>query len=102
MCLIKVNFDNVADEIKPIPPGSYVGEMKESSIEVSKKGKDQLVVKFDIQNEGGVAHGRTISSYFGLDNEFGQVGMKRLCKAAGVTVGSAGFDASDLIGRHAK
>lgn len=99
---IQVNLNDVPDKVPQIAPGEQVLEIIKAEMAVSKKGNNMLVIEFKVNNDSSKDHGRAISDYIGgLDKDFGQVRLRRLCKSAGMTDLSA-VDTSDLVGKSVK
>jgi len=102
MPLLDFNFEDVPDEIKPIPKGDYNLETPEApTIEPTSSGKgNNLIVQFAIAD--GEYKGRKLKDYFYLGNEIGLINTKRFLKACGVTPTSSGINTEELMGRLVK
>ena len=102
MAMLDFNFNEVPDEIKPIPPGEYNLEVSEPpEISPAKSGKgNNMIVQFAVA-DGEFAR-RTMRHYFFLGNEIGLVNTKRFLKAAGITPGAEGISTEELAGRIVK
>lgn len=97
MVHIATNFDEVADEIRPISPGVYRCVIDDATVEPTKKGDgEKVVVKLRIDDEGNPEHGRTQYDHLGLKNP---IGLKQCARAAGIAVGAGGLNTEDLIGQ---
>ena len=97
MARIKVDFNDVPNEIVPIAPGIYGFEVEGvPTIEKTKDGTGtKLVVKCRI-TEDGPEKGRVITDQISTKME---TKMKRLAMTCGLAPGAEGFDTEDLVGR---
>ena len=96
--LIKANFDEIADEVFPIPPGVYTFNILEASVEETKKDptKDKVVLKMEVV--GGEHEGRQQYEHIGISSDRGLVTLKQIILACGLTPG-LDLDTSDLVGQ---
>jgi len=102
MPLIPTNFDEIADEIKPIPAGQYTLNIIKAEIEPTKNdpNKDKLVLVLEV--DSGPQQGRKCYEHIGISNDYGLTTVKQICKAAGLHPGADGIDTTDLVGLSLK
>ena len=76
---IQSNFSNV-------PEGDYVADLKEMSLETSKKGRLQVVMTFEVvmASEHGDYTGQTCKRFDGIEEETGMGYFKNLCEVIGL------------------
>ncbi len=102
MPLIKGNYDEVPDEILPVPAGIYTCVItKVPEIEPTKDGlKEKIVVELKIeQPENPDVHGRLLWDHIGLA---AQTRLKRVFLSAGVKIGPEGLNTEDLLDQVVK
>lgn len=91
--IININFDNVPDEILPIPAGIYTARVVGiPQIQPTKDGNGQKVVVEVEITEGDYA-GRRVTDHISLKMT---TRLKRLALSCGVTVGAGGLNLHDL------
>ena len=98
---LAINFDEVPDKFVNIGAGEYILIVRDIVIEPTKDQKgERATVTLEVDMEGNQFHGRSLKDYIGLKN---QTNLKRLYwSCMGQRPGSAGFDTSELIGKHCK
>lgn len=103
MPFIDVNFDDVPDNIQPIPAGLYILTIKEADVKPSKDEKSKnLILKLKVDDPSNPNHDRQIVDYCNLgNNDFAKVRLKRLQKSAGLVPGK-GLNTDDLVGKTVK
>ncbi len=99
MPLINANFDDIADEVKPIPAGIYTFEIISADIEPTKKDPNKEKVVLKLQVTDGEQQGRQQFEHIGVSNDRGLTTLKQVAMASGLAVGAAGLDTTDLVGR---
>lgn len=106
MAVIKKNFADVPDKVKPVPAGEYLFLIEKADIEEIDKGKlagkQALVVQLKIDDPESESNGRVVFDRMTIDTELGDVVMKQLQKAAGLVPGPDGLDTDDLVGKHVR
>jgi hypothetical protein len=95
---LSINFDDVPDEILPVPAGVYECEIYEVPTLEENRKKDgvNLVVKMKIVNEGD-SNGRVLTDFIPVKSM--QTKIKNLGSSAGITMGSSGLHLPDLLGK---
>lgn len=98
-----INFDNVPDEIEPIPDGIYVMTVTDvPEIEPAASGKgDNVVVSLAVEDEGEFK-GRTVRDWIFIGNEIGKIRLKQFARACGIPIGPEGLQTEDLAGATCK
>lgn len=100
MSHIQINFDEVPDQVQPVAAGEYIVVIENAEVQDTKKGDGQkVVVEMKISDENNPMFGRKLFDHIGLKNP---ISLKRLCKSAGVSVGSGGLNVEDLVGKTAE
>lgn len=97
MALIAGNYQEVPDEILPVPAGEYTCVItKIPEIEPTKDGlKEKVVVEMKVQcPENPEIDGRLLWDHIGLA---AQTRLKRVFLSAGLTIGASGLDTADLL-----
>ncbi len=99
MAHINVNFDEVPDKFEQVPAGVYLCCVEKAEQQPTKDGtKQKVVVELKVDDEANPMNGRMLYDHIGLSGK--PISLKRLCMAAGVSVGPNGVDLSDLVGKH--
>lgn len=94
---LNVNFENVPDEVLPIPAGIYTCTILTTpEIQPTVNGNGQkLVVDLQINDDESDQNGRRLTDNISLKN---QTRIKRLAKSAGLSPGADGLDLEELEG----
>ena len=96
MTQLNINFDDVADEIKPIEAGTYQAVIKDvPEIKPNKSGDGSSIWVLHEIIEEGPECGNSIMGFISLKQ---QTRIKRLALSAGVAVGAGGLDLAELAG----
>ena len=97
-----VNYQDVPDEILPVPAGIYTCViLKIPEVQDTKDGtKQKIVVELKVDcPENPEAHERLLWDHIGLA---AHTRLKRLFLSAGLTIGAAGLDTTDLLEARVK
>jgi hypothetical protein len=110
MARLNVNFGDVPDDIIPVASGIYLCDINTApEIKLTKKqdGSQNLIVQMVIADKVSVPEwnpkliNRKVTDYIYL-SEMGYITVKKLAKAAGLTLGPDGLDTTELVGKRIK
>lgn len=107
MAIIQKNMSQVPDEIPPLDADDYVFKIVKAEVETIptdadyNAGQEQLVVQLQVNQEGHKNHGRMQFDRILINDEQGEVKLKRLIKSAGLVPG-ANFDTDDLVDKNVR
>lgn len=105
MSQIKINFNDVPDEMLPVESGEYTVAINEMpTLRTNDKGENSWSVVYTITSDGPMK-GRKIYDQFGTKwlqdtSSIVAIRMKRLIIAAGLKIADDGFDLADLVGKE--
>lgn len=109
MPILETNSDKTPDRIPPVPAGEYILDVSECSIESGtgkNEGKNVIVAKLLVNQQGSPFHGRSVYDRMALSGDstnpgFGDVQFRHFQKACGL-IPARSFDTESVIGKSVK